>query len=128
MTLCMARMYIYILAVPCTQPLYMHLEHIKDIYMFLGVGKNSPGTQRVKEHSKFQNFCEIFYYDMTRPRSMNFSVFIQYQDTTILRKKIWDTVCLRNIENFKISMKYQQHGFELLNQRKLWDRVFLKII
>ena len=84
----MPRMYIYILAVPCTQPLYMHLEHIKDIYMFLGVGKNSPGTQRVKEHSKFQNFCEIFYYDMTRPRSMNFNVFIQHQYTrAILRKK-----------------------------------------
>ena len=88
LTLCVPRMYIYSLAVPCTQPLYMHLEHIKDIYTFLGVGKNSPGTQRVKEHSKFQNFCEIFYNDMTRPRSMNFNVFIQYQYArTILRKK-----------------------------------------
>ena len=88
LTLCVPRMYICSLAVPCTQPLYMHLECIKDIYTFLGVGKNSPGTQRVKEHSKFHNFCEIFYYDMTRPRSMNFNVFIQYQYTrTILRKK-----------------------------------------
>ena len=88
LTLCVPRMYICSLAVPCTQPLYMHLERIKGIYTFLGVGKNSPGTQRVKEHSKFHNFCEIFYYDMTRPRSMNFNVFIQYQYTrTILRKK-----------------------------------------
>ena len=60
------------------------------------------GQGLFKKHSKFQNFDEIFYCDMTRRRSTNFDVFIQYQYTTILKKKIWDKVCLRNIQNLRI--------------------------
>ena len=33
LTLCMSRRYIYVLPVPCAQPLYMHLEHIKELYV-----------------------------------------------------------------------------------------------
>ena len=60
------------------------------------------GQGLFKKHSKFQNFDEIFYCDVTRRRSTNFDVFIQYQYTTILKKKIWDKVCLRNIQNLRI--------------------------
>ena len=65
------------------------------------------GQSLFKKHSKFQNFNEIFYCDMTRLRNTNLDIFIHCQHTkTILRKKIWDRVCLRNTQNFKNSLKY----------------------
>ena len=46
------------------------------------------GQSLCKKHSKFQNFDEIFYCDMTKLRNTNLDVFIQYQYTrTISRKK-----------------------------------------
>ena len=46
------------------------------------------GQRSFKKHFKFHNFSEIFYYDMTRLRNTNLSVFIQCQYTrTILRNK-----------------------------------------
>ena len=50
------------------------------------------------------------------------AVFIECRHTTaILRNKIWEEVCLRNIQNFQISMKIllwhdlaQKQDFDLL--------------
>ena len=39
--------YIYVFPVPCMQPLYMHLECIKNMYMSLDVGKNSLAHNRL---------------------------------------------------------------------------------
>ena len=53
LTLCVPSTYTYVLLVPCKQPLYMHLECIKDVYTTsLVVGKNLLGTQRVKGEKK----------------------------------------------------------------------------
>ena len=60
-----------------------------------------------KKSFEFHNFSEIFYCSMTRLRKTSLGVFIQCQCTrTILRNKSMDRVCLRNIQNFKILMKY----------------------
>ena len=46
------------------------------------------GQSLFKKHSKFQNFDEIFYCGMTRPRNTNLDAFTQCQQTrTILKSK-----------------------------------------
>ena len=60
------------------------------------------GQSLFKKHSKFQNFDEIFYCGMTRPRNTNLDVFIQCQYTrTISRKKNMGQSLFK--KHFKIS-------------------------
>ena len=55
-----------------------------------------------KKHSKFQKFNEILYCGMTRFRNVELSVFRKYQNTeTILEKKIWERIVLRNFQSSK---------------------------
>ena len=50
--------------------------------------KKNIGQSLFKKPSKFQNFSEIFYCGMTKPRNTNLDVFIQCQYTrNISRKK-----------------------------------------
>ena len=50
--------------------------------------KKNMGQILFKKHSKLQNFDEIFYCGMTRPKNTSLDVFIQCHSTkTILRKK-----------------------------------------
>ena len=45
------------------------------------------------------------YQDFSQEHDL--AVFIECRYTTaILRNKIWDRVCLRNIQNFQISLEY----------------------
>ena len=102
------------------------------------VRKGNMGQRSFKKHFKFYNFSEIFYCRMNRLRNTNLSVFIQFQYT-----KIWGRVCLRNIQNFKISMKYFTVAWpdsetrvwmflynvstqELFQERKIWDWICLR--
>ena len=66
------------------------------------------GHIHFKKLMKFQNFDEICYCCMTRLRNTSLGVFIQCKYTrTILRNKnMGQSLCLRNIQNFKNSMKY----------------------
>ena len=66
LTLCVPSTYIYVLLVPCKQPLYMHLECIKDVYTTsLVVGKNLLGTQKVKDEKRYSLVftSEDLYYN-----------------------------------------------------------------
>ena len=64
------------------------------------------GQSLLKKHSKFPNFDEIFYYAMTRLRNTNL-MFLYNVSTQepFYEKKIWNRVCLRNIQNSKNLMK-----------------------
>ena len=64
------------------------------------------GQSLFKKHAKFPNFDEIFYYDMTRLRNTNL-MFLYNVSTQepFYETKIWDRVCLRNIQNSKNFMK-----------------------
>ena len=64
------------------------------------------GQSLFKKHFKFPNFDEIFYYDMTRLRNTNL-MFLYNVSTQepFYETKIWDRVCLRNIQNSKNLMK-----------------------
>ena len=68
--------------------------------------KENREQRSFKKHFEFRNFNEILC-GMTRLRNTNLSVFMQCQYTrTILKNKKWGRVGLRNIQNFKMSMRY----------------------
>ena len=70
--------------------------------------KGNMGQHNFKKFFEFNSFSEIYYYGMTRLRNTSLGVFIRCQYTrTILRNKnLGQSLFLRNIESFQISMKY----------------------
>ena len=60
------------------------------------------GQSLFKKHSKFQNFNEIFYCDMTRLRNTNLDIFIHCQRTkTILRNENMGQSLLKKYSKFQ---------------------------
>ena len=69
------------------------------------------GHSLFKNHSKFQNFDEIFYCGMTRFKKVKLGVFKQYQSTkTILKKKI---IGQNRFEKRSKFQKFQLSNFTL---------------
>ena len=110
----------------------------------VGAPPENMGQSLFNKHSKFQKFDEIFYSGMTRLRNTNLDVFMQCQYTrTILRKKnVGQSLIKKHSkfldfdEIFYCGMTRQRNSIlnycvdmlKLLNQRKLLDKVFLRII
>ena len=70
--------------------------------------KENMGQRNLMKHFKFRDFSEIFYCGMTRLKNTNFECFytMSINKNHFKKQKIWDSVCLGNIQNFKILMKY----------------------
>ena len=65
------------------------------------------GQSLFKKHSKFLNFDEMFYCDMTRLKNTNLDVFIQCQHTrTILRNENMGQSLLKKYSEFQKFNEY----------------------
>ena len=62
LTLCVASTHIYVLSVPCAQPLYMHLECIKDVYTTSLVFGKICSTRKGLKRGKMPAFWAVTVY------------------------------------------------------------------